>query len=257
MSSWNPDLYLRFMEQRTQPVTDLVARLALDNPGHIVDLGCGPGNSTQVLRERWADSDILGMDSAPAMIGKARESCPQGKWLLADLKDWEPKQSFDLVFSCATLQWIPNHERLLPRLFYWVRPEGALAVQLPANQESALHLALIRVSNKREWKECVAGCENLIVYRSAEFYYDVLSALAQRIQIWTTTYYHVLENHQALIDWYSSTGMRTYLERLPDEERRESFRAQVLEACRESYPSRRDGKILYPFRRLFFIAYKP
>jgi trans-aconitate 2-methyltransferase len=256
MSSWNPDLYLRFKDERTQPAIDLVNRIRLDKPGRIVDLGCGPGNSTQVLRERWLESDLLGVDNSPEMIDKARATYPQGQWLLADLNDWKPEGQFDLVFSNATLQWVHHHERLIQRVFSWVRPKGVLAVQLPANQESPLHRALMAVSQKGEWKEIIAGCEDLLVYRGADFYYDLLSGLSQRVDLWSTTYYHVMENPQALIEWYSSTGMKPYLERLPDEERKESFRNQVLKACRGSYPERADKRILYPFHRLFFIAYK-
>ena len=175
---------------------------------------------------------------------------------LADIRERQPEEKFDVLFSGATLQWISGHERLIPKLFLTVRQEGVFAVQLPANQEAPLHHALIRVSRRGEWSKLTAGCEELIVYRSPEFYYKILSALSPRIHLWKTTYYHVLENHQGLIDWYSSTGMRTYLERLPDEVAKESFRRQVLEECRESYPVQVDGRILYPFDRLFFVASK-
>jgi trans-aconitate 2-methyltransferase len=256
MSSWNPDLYLQFKEERTQPARDLAARISLDKPKQIVDLGCGPGNSTQVLRDRWPDADVLGVDNSPEMIEKARATCLQGSWLLADLRDWNPEDSWDIVFSCATLQWIPNHERLIPKVFSLVKAEGVLAVQLPANQEAPLHLALLEVARRKEWKDLTSGCEDLIVYRSPGFYYDILSPISPGVFFWKTTYYHVLADHQGLIDWYSSTGMKTYLERLPGETQKESFRTQVLEACRDSYPAQKDGRILYPFDRLFFIAYK-
>jgi trans-aconitate 2-methyltransferase len=256
MSSWNPDLYLKFKDERTQPARDLAARISLEKPLRIVDLGCGPGNSTQVLQDRWPDADILGVDHSPEMIEKARATYPRGHWLLADLREWNPKDTWDIVFSSATLQWIPDHERLIPKLFSLVRPAGALAVQLPANQESPLHRALLAVSAREEWKGLTSGCEDKIVYQRPDFYYDILSALTPQIHLWKTTYFHVLKNHQGLIDWYSSTGMKTYLERLPDEEQKASFRKQVLEACRDSYLERKDQRILYPFGRLFFIAYK-
>jgi trans-aconitate 2-methyltransferase len=256
MSSWNPELYLKFERERTQPSIDLAARISLKNPRQIVDLGCGPGNSTQVLKERWTEADILGVDNSPEMIGKAHAAFPQGNWLLADLREWKSEINFDLVFSCATLQWLPDHEGLIPGLYSLVRSAGALAIQLPANQESPLHRALLTVSRREEWKGFTSGCEDMIVYHSPEFYYDMLSKLAPQVHLWKTTYFHVLENHQGLIDWYSSTGMKTYLERLPDEEKKEAFRRQVLEACHESYSQRKDKRILYPFDRLFFIAYK-
>jgi trans-aconitate 2-methyltransferase len=256
MSSWNPNLYLQFKEERTQPARDLIARIQLPNPRSIVDLGCGPGNSTQVLRDRWPDAEITGVDNSPEMIRKARESHPQGRWEQADIQTWKPKVTFDIVESNATLQWIPDHQRLIPRLFSLLRAGGALAVQLPANQEAPLHLALLRISRRSEWREYTAGCEDLIVYQPPEFYFEILSALSSHFHLWETTYFHVLQAHRELVDWYSSTGMKTYLERLPEESQKQAFRVQVLEACRAEYPVQRDGRILYPFRRLFFVAYR-
>jgi trans-aconitate 2-methyltransferase len=257
MSPWNPDLYLKFIEERTQPVYDLVDRIAVDDPKTIADLGCGPGNSTRVLRERWPEADIIGVDNSVEMIRKACASFPKEKWLLSDIQRWQPEEKFDVIFSGATLQWLPDHARLMPGLFSRIASGGALAVQLPANQESPLHRALIRVSASEEWKTITAPCADLIVYNGPEYYYDLFSALAPQFALWETTYFHVLESHQALIDWYSATGMRTYLERLPDEARKESFCRQVLAEAREAYPIQRNGKILYPFKRLFFIAYRP
>jgi trans-aconitate 2-methyltransferase len=255
MSSWNPDLYLQFKEERTQPARDLSARIVVEKPKDIVDLGCGPGNSTQVLRDRWPGANILGVDYSYEMIEKANTSCPNGQWLRADLRDWNPEDSWNIVFSNATLQWIPDHRRLIPRVFSLVRPTGVLAVQLPANQDAPLHRALLEVARRNEWKDLTSGCEDLITYHEPGFYYDILSALSPRVFLWKTAYYHVLQNHQGLIEWYSSTGMKTYLDRLPEEKQKVSFRRQVLEACRASYPVQKDGRILYPFERLFFLAY--
>jgi trans-aconitate 2-methyltransferase len=255
MSSWNPDLYLQFKEERTQPARDLSARIVVEKPKDIVDLGCGPGNSTQVLRDRWPGANILGVDYSYEMIEKANTSCPNGQWLRADLRDWNPEDSWNIVFSNATLQWIPDHRRLIPRVFSLVRPTGVLAVQLPANQDAPLHRALLEVARRNEWKDLTSGCKDLITYHEPGFYYDILSALSPRVFLWKTAYYHVLQNHQGLIEWYSSTGMKTYLDRLPEEKQKVSFRRQVLEACRASYPVQKDGRILYPFERLFFLAY--
>jgi trans-aconitate 2-methyltransferase len=254
MSSWNPDLYLQFKEERTQPARDLTARIALESPKDIVDLGCGPGNSTQVLRDRWPEANVLGVDSSREMIEKARANCPEERWLLADLRDWNPEDYWDIVFSNATLQWIPDHQRLIPKIFSLVRPAGILAVQLPANREAPLHQAVLEIARRPEWKELTSGCGDLITYHEPGFYYNILSALAPRVILWKTAYYHVLHDHQALIEWYSSTGMKTYLERLTGEAEKTVFRNQVLEACRDSYLLQKDGRIVYPFERLFFIA---
>jgi trans-aconitate 2-methyltransferase len=256
MSPWNPDLYLKFEQERTQPIHDLVSRIHADDPKAVVDLGCGPGNSTRVLRDRWPSADLLGVDNSTEMIEKARETFPQEQWLLADIRTWRPEQRYDVIFSGATLQWLPDHRKLMPRLFSYVGDGGVFAVQLPANRESPLHQALLEISRGPEWRTFVAGCEELIVYQTPEFYYDVLSALSSNVQMWTTTYYHVLTDHRELLEWYSSTGLRPYLERLPDESRRDAFQREILKACAESYPEQDDGRILYPFQRFFFIVRK-
>ena len=256
MSKWNPDLYMKFADERTQPSRDLLARVNLSDPTAIVDIGCGSGNSTQVLCQRWPEAQITGLDSSPEMIEKARRAYPQQDWVLADAASWQPETPFDLVFSNATLQWIPDHDQLVPALFAQVREGGALAVQVPANQSSPLHQAVLRVSQTPAWRDSTAGCSSLLNYREPGYYYDLLSRLSGQLQVWTTTYYHVMATHQGLIDWYSSTGMRPYLDRLASEDLRREFQAQVLEACRAEYPAQQDGKILFPFQRLFFVANK-
>ncbi len=268
MGKWDPDSYLRFEQERTQPSYDLVSRIVGLDPATVIDIGCGPGNSTRVLRERWPNAHITGLDNSPEMIEKARAAFPQGTWILADAAMWRPDaggthpegcthpQRYDLVFSNAALQWIPNHELLLRSLFGLLKPQGALAVQVPANNDSPLYRAVVQVSGKAEWREWTSGCDGLLTYHPASFYYDQLSALSRRVYVWQTTYYHVLADHQGMIDWYASTGMRCYLERLPGDAQRKAFQAQVLDECRAHYPQQQDGQILFPFRRLFFVAYR-
>ena len=255
MGKWDPDSYLKFEDERTQPSHDLVSRIDLVRPASIIDIGCGPGNSTMVLRQRWPLSRIIGLDLSPEMIAKAKETYPRENWLMADAAGWECDERFDVVFSNATLQWIPNHEFLIRKLWNLMNISGALAVQVPANTDSPLYQAVSTVSRRNEWKEALSGCGELFTYHDPEFYYDLLSADAKRVYVWRTTYYHLMADHQGLIDWYASTGMRPYLERLADSQRH-SFREQVLEKIRGRFPRRQDGKILFPFRRLFFIAYR-
>jgi trans-aconitate 2-methyltransferase len=252
---WNPDQYLRFAEERTRPSRDLVARIDLSSPARIVDIGCGPGNSTRVLCERWPNARILGLDNSPEMIRKAEADCLAGEWVLADAATWEPGEPCDLVFSNAALQWLPNHERLLPRLFGQVASGGALAVQVPANSDSPIHRAVTMVARRPEWCARLADCAGRLTYHPPSLYYDLLAPLAGRLDLWQTTYYHVLPGPQSMIDWYASTGMRPYLERLADDER-EAFQAQVLEISRPHYPVQRDGRVLFPFPRLFYVAYR-
>ena len=256
MIDWNPDSYLKFRNERTQPSIDLVSRIELVNPSSIIDIGCGPGNSTQVLFEKWPSADIIGLDHSPEMIIKAKSDYPNRKWIHADAAHYDPQETYDIVFSNATLQWIQNHEKLIPRLFSFLKVNGALAIQVPANDESPLHKSLLAVSKNDKWFKFSGDCDRLLNYQSASYYYDILNGLSSKIDLWETTYYHTLSNHQALIEWYKSTGMRPFLERLPDDNYKQQFENEVLGGCRESYKVQRDGKILYPFKRIFFIAYK-
>ena len=253
---WNPTLYLKFHAERTQPSIDLVNRIRLSEPEKIIDLGCGPGNSTEILFSRWPKAKVTGLDSSEKMIEKARLDFPGYEWIQADASNYKPGMHYDLVFSNAVLQWIPAHFTLLPKIFSWLKPAGLLAVQVPANNESPLHLALLQVAKSRRWKEYTRSCESQIVYHGADFYYEILSPLSQSIQLWETIYYHVLDSHNALIDWYRSTGMRIYLEKLPDDNARIEFENEVLQEARAFYPLQHNGKIIFPFRRLFFIAEK-
>jgi trans-aconitate 2-methyltransferase len=256
MTQWNPEAYLKFQDERTQPSYDLAARVDLSGPARIVDIGCGPGNSTRVLRERWPQARITGLDSSPQMIAKAEAAYPEETWVLADAATWETDERFDLVFSNAALQWIPGHEALVRKLFAPLNPGGALAVQVPANNDSPIYLAVNEVAQRAKWRDAMRGCGELLTYHDPGFYYDLLSALSPRVSLWQTTYFHVLASHQSLIDWYSSTGLRPYLERLLGAEQKRAFQEQVLDTCRAGYPPQRDGRILFPFKRLFFVAYR-
>ena len=255
MSDWNPEQYLKFGSERTRPSIDLMARIRIERAGSILDVGCGPGNSTQVLRLRWPRAEITGLDNSKKMIEEARKSYPGGKWLVGDASELEGEGAYDIVFSNAALQWIPGHSVLIPRLFSLVRPGGAMAAQVPANSGSPLHRGLLSVSRKAQWRALTAGCRHLLHYHSPEYYYDLLQPLAAKVDLWETTYYHVLSSHKELIEWYKGSGMRPFLERLPDDSAASAFENEVLERCKRFYPSRKDGEVLYPFRRVFFIAY--
>jgi trans-aconitate 2-methyltransferase len=256
MSTWNPDLYLKYEAERTQPSYDLVARIRAANPQRVVDIGCGPGNSTRVLKERWPGAYIVGMDNSQEMIAKAQKAYPQEEWILADANRWSPPGQYDVVFSNAVLQWMPDHASLVPRLFSWVERGGALAVQMPANHDSPLHQSARLLAQRSPWKERLAGYERAQTVHDAAAYYDWLSALSAQVYIWYTTYYHVMPDHQALLDWFSGTGLRPYLEQLGTAEQREAFQRELLAEYRLAYPPQPDGKVLLPFRRLFFIAYR-
>jgi len=249
-------LYLRFADERTQPAADLAARVALEDPRRIIDIGCGPGNSTAVLRRRWPLAQVTGLDSSAEMIERARRDAPDQQWIRADAASFTPHQEYDLVYSNATLQWIPNHRDLVLRLWGAAASGGALAVQVPANRDSPLHRALMAVAESESFGKRLEGARRLFTYHPASFYYDLLAPVAQRYDTWTTEYFHVMKSHDDLMTWYRGTGMRPFLQALGDDGQREAFEACVLREARSGYPLQRDGKLLFPFRRLFFVAYK-
>jgi trans-aconitate 2-methyltransferase len=256
MPTWNADQYLRFANERTRPCRDLAAAILLEAPRRIVDLGCGPGNSTAVLAARWPGAAIVGLDSSEAMIAAARKDAPERTWILGDIASWTNDAPFDLVFANAALQWVPDHARTYPRLFAQVAPGGALAVQVPCNFDAKAHEAMRAIAARPAWRPYFgSGVREWNVHPSS-FYYDLLAPHAARLDVWETEYLHVLPNASAIVDWYKGTGLRPFLEPLPDEGVRERFLAEYLEAVTAAYPAQSDGRVLFPFRRLFVVAYR-
>jgi trans-aconitate 2-methyltransferase len=256
MATWDPRQYLRFRNERTQPSIDLAAKVKIENPSTVIDIGCGPGNSTHVLFQRWPNAKIIGLDSSSEMIEQAKKTYPNQEWLLANASRLESGPTYDVVFSNAALQWIPDHNLLLPRLLQTVSSGGALAVQVPANDQSPLHKALVSVSSRKKWSELTAGCEQQLSQHAMEYYYNVLYPIATSgLDLWETTYYHVLSSHEALIEWFKGTRLRPYMEKLSHSEDKE-FMDEILAECRQAYEVQGDGNVLFPFRRIFFVAYK-
>ncbi|WP_417384033.1 methyltransferase domain-containing protein [Gimesia sp.] len=256
MPVWDADQYLKFQRERTQPAIDLAARVRLESPRRIVDVGCGPGNSTAVLAQRFPDAELSGLDSSAEMLETARESQPDIHWFQADISSWEPETRYDLLFSNAVLQWVPDHATIFPRLMRFLEPEGALAVQLPMHYDSPLHYHVKELSALPEWYGQTAGAHEALGSESRSFYYDLLAPLSSELELWETEYIHVMENVEAILEWFRGTGLRPYLEALPDDEVRGRFEAVLLERYRVAYPIQKNGKVLFPFRRLFIVAYR-
>jgi trans-aconitate 2-methyltransferase len=258
MPSWNADQYLKFAAERTRPARDLLARVLVDRPARVIDLGCGPGNSTEILSERWPESGINGLDSSSAMIVAARRDYPQGDWAVGDISVWaaDATHQFDIVFANAALHWVPDHEQLFPRIFARVAPGGALAVQVPYNLDAPAQTAMRDLAATPAWA-CLFppdGVRGWHVHQPG-FYYDCLAPLAADIDIWETEYVQVMESADAIVEWYKGTGLRPFLDALPSDADRESFLADYRERIRDSYPPQADGRVLFPFRRLFLVAY--
>ena len=256
MPTWNADQYLRFADQRTRPCRDLAANIALEKPQRIVDLGCGPGNSTAVLAARWPEAEVEGIDSSAEMIAAARKEVPEGTWTIGDISTWKAAEPVDLVFSNAALHWVPDHAGLYPRLFAQVAAGGALAVQVPINLDAPAHRAMRELAGSPGWRAFFPQRVREWHAFPSEVYYDLLAKEAARIDLWETEYLHILAGPEAIVDWYKGTGLRPFLDKLPGEAERERFLADYGEALRPLYPARGDGRVLFPFKRLFLIAYR-
>lgn len=253
---WNPDLYLKFDKERIQPSVDLVARIDNLQPKRIIDIGCGPGNSTQILYKKWSESDIIGADNSPAMIKRATEDYPNQKWILFDAGVDNLNEKFDLVFSNATIQWIPNHDKLLKRFADLLNDSGVLAVQLPQFFDMPLGKAISEIGKQSKWIDAAKGVDNLFTINSASYYYDHLAKYFCMIDIWTIDYYHVMESQSSILEMIRTTGLKPYLERIADNNDKKQFETLVLEKIKQDYLLQNNGKVLFPFKRLFFVAKK-
>ena len=253
---WNPDLYLKFDKERIQPSIDLVSRIDYEQPTKIIDIGCGPGNSTQILVSRWPDANVIGVDNSLAMIQKATNDYPNQKWLLFDAGEDNLNEKFDIVFSNATIQWIPDHDKLINQFADLLNGNGILAVQIPLFYDMPLSKIISEAASRGTWKDATSAAENIFTIKDASFYYDQLSKYFSRIDMWTTDYYHVMESQESILNMIRSTGLKPYLERITDDIEKQKFEKLVFEGIKQSYPSQNNGKVLFPFKRLFFVAKK-
>ena len=250
--SWDPKTYLSFANERTRPAAELLARIYCEHPKRVADLGCGPGNSTALLVARWPEASVEGVDPSAEMLAEARKSNSRAQWTMADVATWTPNAPCDVVFSNAAFQWLENHASLLPRLLSNVAPGGSVAFQVPRNFDAPSHALMRKVAADGPWAPRMKSVRQIGVL-SPEVYFDLLAPHATALDIWETTYLHVLEGEDPVYRWVSSTGLRPFAEALAGEERDaflETYRARL----REAYPRRTDGKTLFPFRRLFVVA---
>ena len=251
---WSAATYMRFEDERTRPAADLLARVPLAEPKRVVDLGCGPGNSTELLVRRFPKAGIVGLDSSPDMLAAARKRLPEVDFVEADLAAWTPERTPDLIFANAVLQWLPAHKELLPRLMRQLAPGGALAVQMPDNLSEPSHAAMREVARDGAWAERLAGAAaSRTEILSGEAYYDLLAPHASSVDVWRTTYIHALDGAQAIGEWLKSTGLRPFLDPL-DPAERERFLSLYVERLRLFYPERAGGKALLRFPRIFLVA---
>lgn len=255
MPSWQSGQYLKFVGERTRPAVDLAARIDIEAPRRVIDLGCGPGNSTAILRARWPLATLTGLDSSEAMLATARSDQPTGDWQLGDIATWSAPSPCDVVFSNAALQWVPDHGAVMPHLLAQVAPGGALAWQMPANFDAAPHQLMRELGATAKWRTRFLRPARTWLVQPPEFYYDLLAPLAARLDLWHTDYLHVLAGPEAIIEWYRGSGLRPWLDALADDAEREAFVTDYQALITAAFPRRPDGKVLFPFRRLFLIAY--
>jgi trans-aconitate 2-methyltransferase len=256
MENWNAAQYLKYGDERTRAAADLAARVKLERPETIADLGCGPGNSTEVLRSRWPTSNIIGIDNSAAMIDAAKRSFPGQSWVLADVADWAPANSIALVYSNAALQWLPNHGSLVRRLFSFLAPGGALAFQIPSSTYATVRTLIHDISNDPAWTQRMVAPRTALTMEPPSFYYDSLAAEATALDIWEIEYNHVMDSQDEIVDWIASTGLRPFLAALDSESERNRFVIELRRRVSSAYELRSDGKVLFPFRRTFVIAYR-
>jgi len=257
MPTWDPSQYLKFSDHRLRPAIDLMARIPLAAPRSIYDLGCGPGNITRLLAERWPDAAVTGVDSSADMLAKAEREAPDVTFQLADITYWSPPAPADLLFSNAALHWLDDHAVLLPRLISHLAPGGMIAIQMPANHASPSHLLMEEVAADDRWCAKLAALRQ--VYRSVEApesYYRMLAPLLRDLDIWETTYLHVLGGENPVVEWTKGTALRPYLDALAEPERG-AFLAAYQARIAAAYPKQPDGNTLLPFRRLFLIGRAP
>lgn len=251
---WSSSTYLRFEKERTQPAIDLAMRLQSVKTERIIDIGCGPGNSTAVLKRFFPTAYILGIDNSQNMIEKASCDYSDIEFICLDASNdlYKISDKFDIVFSNACIQWIPNHKKLLKDMFGLLNTGGVLAVQIPINYNEPIHQIIHEVVHSPKWRQVFHNPRNFYNLSPGE-YHDVLSELSSNFTIWETTYYHRLPSYESIMEWYKGTGLRPYLQTLNRTDRT-NFETEVFEMVKERYLFQSNHEIIFKFPRLFFMV---
>jgi trans-aconitate 2-methyltransferase len=252
---WDPDVYLRRGGERARPFTDLVARIGAERPRRVVDLGCGPGNLTVLLRERWPDAELTALDSSPDMVASAREGGVDAS--LGDVTAWAPAPGDDVIVCNAVLQWVPGHLDLLRGWAGALGPDAWLAFQVPGNFAAASHVLIREHASSPAWRGRLDGLlrDEHAVHDPAG-YAEALAAQGCEVDAWETTYQHRLRGPDPVLEWVTGTALRPVRTALDDAEWAQ-FTASLAPRLREAYPASTDGSTWFPFRRIFAVAHKP
>jgi trans-aconitate 2-methyltransferase len=254
--AWSPSQYVKFEDERTRPARDLLAQVPLERIERAVDLGCGPGNSTELIIDRYGSSGVSGLDSDLNMLDAARERLRGTSFVEANLATWQPAEPVDLLFANAVFQWLPDHLDIFDRLMDGLAPGGVLAVQMPDNLTEPTHLLMEETAHAGPWK---TAFEEKSVRRkplpSPATYYSRLIGKAAKVDIWHTFYNHPMADAAAIVEWVKGTGLRPYLDHA-GEAHREAYLADYLERVKKAYPEMSDGRVLLRFPRIFVVAVK-
>lgn len=254
MQDWNSAQYLKFEKQRTRPSLDLAKNIPLTCPNHIIDIGCGPGNSTAILKSVFPDADILGVDNSESMLKKARANHPDLMFRYCNVEmDLEKiHERYDVVFSNACIQWIPNHRDLIRNLLNLLTENGVLAVQIPMSNQEPLFQIIYDVIAQPRWGFAATNFRTSATLTPDE-YFHILSDFSSNFDLWETAYYHRMPNRQALLEWVKGTRLRPYLNAL-DKVAAEEFEQEILARAVKAYPVQPNGEIVFRFNRFFFTA---
>ena len=254
MLDWNPALYRRYEDERTRPAQELLARVPHPGPARVVDLGCGPGNSTELLVARYPGARVTGIDNSEAMLQSARERLPGVDFAWGDIATWVPATAPGLIYANAALQWVAGHETLIPRLFESLAPGGVLAIQMPDNRQEPTHRLMREVAAEAPWREPIGDADRLRTdLLPIQGYYDLLAGRAAHVDVWHTVYQHPMASAGAIVEWVRGTGLKPFVDPLPPA-LRESFLAEYERRVDAAYPVRADGQRLLAFPRMFIVA---
>ncbi len=256
MIEWNAEQYSKFKKERTLPAIDLANSINSENVRTALDVGCGIGNSTAVLKRRFPNAEIIGADNSDDMLNAARKNYPELEFIKLDAeKDIvNISDKYDVIFSNACIQWIPDHRLLIKRMMELLKEGGTLAIQIPQQAKHPMHRIVKSVAESEKWKQKLPVSRTFHTLTEEE-YFDILSELSDNFRMWETAYFHTMPSHQSIVEWYKGTGLRPYLEQLGDSDRDE-FEKDILTQTQRYYPVQQNGGILFRFPRLFMTAVK-
>jgi trans-aconitate 2-methyltransferase len=250
---WNPQKYLAFADQRGRPFFDLLARIGAESPRRVADLGCGPGNLTEQLAQRWPAAVLEALDSSPEMVAAARERGIDAE--LGDITAWTPRPGTDVVFSNAALQWIPGHAEMMVRWAGLLEPGAWIAIQVPGNFDAPSHVAIRSLAEQERWSKVLGDFtfRSINVVETPMRYAELLNGVGCSVDAWETTYVHQFSGENAVLNWISGTALTPVRDELTDDQWQQ-FRAELIPLLDEAYPIRPDGRTYFPFRRIFVVA---